>query len=169
MDTTDQWLAQYKTKIDGIKQAAAGLEENIAEATVTTSSPDGSVTVTIGPNGSLLDLRFSHRAGEHSHTELAALVMKTVAKGQRAVATKVVEAFAPLGSGTSAMELLTRFVPEEPDELAPASPYDALAADTPPVPQPPTPPAPPTPQVATRPRHGRQSANDGDEFDERPW
>ena len=185
---TDQWLAQYKTRIDGIKQAAADLEENIAEASVTISSPDGSVTVTIAPNGSLRDLRFSHRAGEHSHAELAALVMKTVSKGQRAVAEKVVEAFEPLGAGTSAMDLLTRYTPEEaPDEQGggAANAYDQLTADTPPAPQAPVPPAPlrapappratappPMPQMpaqAPRPRPTRQSADEGDEFGGRPW
>ena len=87
---TDHWLAQYKNKVNGLKQAAADLEQNIAAATVTVSSPDEAVTVTIGPNGSLRDLKFSNRISEHSPTALAALVLKTVGRGQRAVAEKVV-------------------------------------------------------------------------------
>ncbi|HEX3785974.1 MAG TPA: YbaB/EbfC family nucleoid-associated protein [Pseudonocardiaceae bacterium] len=172
---TDQWLAQYKNKIAGVQQAAAELRENLAAATVTTSSPDGAVTVTIAPNGGLGDLKFSHRAAEHSYAELAALVMKTVAKGQRAVSEKVVEAFEPVGSGTSAMELLTSLAPEEdPEEQAPDNPYDDLAAGAPPAPQPPAPPPAALPPVsiaapaAAPPRPARPAVDD-DEFDERPW
>jgi DNA-binding protein YbaB len=171
---TERWLAQYRTRIDGMKQAAVDLSENLAAATVTTSSADESVTVTIGPNGGLRDLRFSHRAAEHTHAELAALVLQTVAKGQRAVAEKVVEAFAPVGD-TTTMDMLTSFVPEvETDEPAvPSNAYDELAADTPAAPQPPAaPPAmtPPTPTPArARTRPARPAGEDGDDFDERPW
>ncbi|AHH99145.1 DNA-binding protein YbaB [Kutzneria viridogrisea] len=173
---TGQWLTQYKDKVEGIRQAAAEVTDNITAATVTTSSPDGSVTVTIGPNGSLRDLRFGNRASEHSHTQLAALVMKTVARGQRAVAEKVVEAFAPIGAGTSAMDLLTKFVPEEvPDERPVPSTYDELAVETPPAPTPPVRPQPvrsgpaPTAPAAARPRPARPVLDDADDFNERPW
>ena len=188
----DQWLAQYQSKIAGVQQAAEELRENISQAEVTISSPDGSVTVTVTPSGGLRDLKFSHRASEHSYTELAALVMKTVSKGQRATADKVIEAFEPLGAGTSAMELLTSLAPEEePEEELPGNAYDALAAEAPPAPQTPPqqpfaqqPPArhqapaypaaqqPPMPTrsapPAARPRPARPAVED-DEFDERPW
>jgi len=171
---TEQWLAQYRNRIGGLKQAATDLGDELAAATVTTSSADESVTVTIGPNGSLRDLRFSHRAAEHSYAELAALVMKTVAKGQRAVADKVVEAFAPLGTGTSTMDMLIGYVPAETadEPPAPANAYDKFAVDAPPEPQPsapPTPPLPVAPPAAARARHARPAVEDSDDFDERPW
>lgn len=175
---TEQWLAQYRNRIGGLKQAATDLTDELAAATVTTSSADESVTVTIGPNGSLRDLRFSHRAAEHSHAELAALVMKTVATAQRAVAEKVVEAFAPLGAGTSTMDMLVGYLPTETadEPPAPANAYDKFAADAPSEPQPPAPPTPPpTPPAPVvspagpRPRHARPAVEDSDDFDERPW
>lgn len=159
-------------------QAAAELRESLATASVTTSSPDGAVTVTIAPNGGLRDLKFSHRAGEHSYAELAALVMKTVSKGQRAVSEKVIEAFEPIGTGTNAMELLTSLAPEDDlEETVPATPYDELAAGAAPAQQPPAtlppvaaPPVRPAPQVpaAARARPARPGVEE-DEFDERPW
>jgi DNA-binding protein YbaB len=177
---TDHWLAQYKDKVNGLKQAAADLEQNIAAATVTVSSPDEAVTVTIGPNGSLRDLKFSNRISEHSPTALAALVLKTVGRGQRAVAEKVVEAFAPVGAGTSAMNLLTSFVPEEDDsaEQPPANAYDELVSDAPqdvpPAPAqqlPPAAPPQPMPAATARPRRTPQPTPTDDDFDdeERPW
>jgi DNA-binding protein YbaB len=186
MTSTDQWLDQYKHKVEGMKRAAVELEDNLAAATVTTSSPDGSVTVTVGANGSLRDLRFSHRAAEHSHAELAGLVMKTVAKAQRAVSEQVVEAFQPLGAGTAAMELLTQFVPDEPADADDGpSAYTDLAAGAPPQPPAPvmpppapippvTPPAPvpPAPRAAAPaagPRRSRAADVEDDEYEERPW
>lgn len=180
---TDQWLAQYKDKVNGLKQAAADLGENLAAATVTVSSPDGSVTVTIAPNGSLRDMKFSHRVAEHSPAALSALVMKTVARGQRAVAEKVVEAFAPVGAGTSAMTLLTSYVPEdEPQDPAPTNRYDELVPETPaapqqrPQPQPPQQSIPqpqpqPQPAPVARPRTAPQpgAVVDADFDEERPW
>ena len=189
----EDWLGQYKNKIGGLQQAAAELQENLAASGVTLSSPDGAVTVSIGPGGGLRDLKFGHRAPEHTHAELAALVMKTVAKAQRQMSEKVMEVFEPIGGGTAAMEMLTNLAPEEdPDDELPANAYDDLAADAPAEPepapqhvpqhaapqpaaqQPPAPPAftpPPaarqTPPAA-RPRPARPAAED-DEFDERPW
>jgi len=101
----DRWLAQYTDNTTGLKQAADELERSLAAATVTVSSPDESVTVTIGPNGGLRDLKFSYRASEHHPAELAALVMKTVARGQRAVAEQVVEAYGPVGGGAGGRRL----------------------------------------------------------------
>jgi DNA-binding protein YbaB len=181
----EQWLAQYRSKIAGVQQAAEELRENIAQSEVTISSPDGAVTVTIAPGGGLRDLKFSHRASEHSYTELAALVMKTVRKGQRGTADKVIEAFEPIGAGSSAMDLLTSLAPEEePEEELPTNAYDDLAPEAPPAPpapqpsmaQPPAgfPPAPQPPMPtraappAARPRPARPAVED-DEFDERPW
>jgi DNA-binding protein YbaB len=172
---TENWLSQYKNRIADLKQKAANLEDGLAAANVTVSSPDEAVTVTIGSNGSLRDLRFSHRAAEHSYAELAALVMKTVAKGQRQVAEKVVEAFAPLGSDSNAMQVLTKFVPpEEPDEAEPPvnEAYDGPADEPAPAPEPPrVAPAPIPARVAApaaRPRPARP-ADDDDEIEDRPW
>lgn len=176
----EEWLGQYKSRIEGLKQASEGLRDNVASAGVTASSPDGAVTVTIAPGGGLRDLKFGHRAGEHTHAALAALVMKTVGKAQREMSEKVIEAFEPVGTGTPAMEMLTSLAPEEdPEDELPTNAYDDLAADAPEVPPAPQaaapPPAPPafTPPVrqappAARPRPARPAVDD-DEFDERPW
>ena len=180
---TDTWLAQYKDKVSGLKQAAAELERDLAASTATVSSADESVTVTIGPNGSLRDVVFSQRAAEHSPAALAALLMKTVARGQRAVAEQVAAAFAPVAEGTSAMALLTSFAPPadagaEPEEQLPPNRYDELAAGVPDAPPPPVPPAPaplpppvaPQPvRVVARPRRATDAGDDADFADGRPW
>ncbi len=189
MDDIDQWLAKFEHKVNGLEQAAEQLRNDLSATTVTVSSADESVTVTIGPSGALQNVSFSPRAAEHSPAALAALLMKTVARGQRAVATKVVEAFTPVSDDNSTVELLTSFVPPEPVDAdeppAPApSKYDQFAAEPAPDHQPqhqpappPTPPRPaPTPpepqpqvaRVAARPR--RASTDDAIDFEEeRPW
>ena len=183
----DQWLAQYTDNTNGLKQAADELERSLASATVTVSSPDEAVTVTIGPNGGLRDLKFSYRASDHHPAELAALVMKTVARGQRAVAEQVVEAYGPVGGGAG-MALLTQYVPEadEAEQAAPSgnSAYDDLVAEPPSAPPPPAPPrpampamppmsaspppVPPAPANAGRPRR-QATREEAEEYEERPW
>jgi DNA-binding protein YbaB len=186
----EDWLGQYKSKIGGIQQATAELQESVAASGVTLSSPDGAVTVSIAPGGGLRDLKFGQRASEHTYVELAALVMKTVGKAQRQMSEKVIEAFEPLGMGTNAMEMLTSLAPEEdPEEELPANAYDDLAADAPepqhaaPQPaaqqQPPSAPVFTPPPAFTPPPSARQApparprpaqpAVEDDEFDERPW
>jgi hypothetical protein len=113
-----QWLQNYQSRIDGYRRASEELKENLGNAVVTLRSPDESVTVTVGPNGSLKNLQLSPRASEHTPQQLGALIMKTVARAQRAVAEQVVEAFAPLGGNGQAMKLLGNYLPDDPDEQA---------------------------------------------------
>lgn len=186
MDDIDQWLAKFEHKVNGLEQAAEQLRNELTATTVTVSSADESVTVTIGPNGGLQNVTFSPRAAEHSPTALAALLMKTVGQGQRAVATKVVEAFTPVSDDSSTVELLTSFVPPEPVDVdeppAPApNKYDQFAAEPTPERQPAPPPAPPQPaptpaapqpqaaRIAARPRRASTSDDAIDFAEERPW
>ena len=165
---TDQWLAEYRDKVDGIKQMTANLEENIADATTTASSPDQAVTVTVGANGALLNLEFGHHAAEHSYVQLAALVMKTVARAQHVVAEKVVTAFGPLGMQTGTIDLLTRYVPaEEPDEDHGAGAFDDLAPA--PQPVPPWEAEPAAPARVSVARAVSRNDDDDDMSEERPW
>ncbi|MCP2261494.1 YbaB/EbfC DNA-binding family protein [Streptoalloteichus tenebrarius] len=166
---TQRWLADFEGTLADLRQKSQALEENIAAAATTVSSPDGSVTVTVAPNGGLQQLVLGHRACELGPARLTALIMQTVHKGQRLAAHKVAEAFVPMGAGTEAMGMLTSHLPEldEDDERlleaeqagqsAPAGstppplpPHGAPGAPAPaqaPASQPPTPPLPPSQPV----------------------
>ncbi|SHF80810.1 YbaB/EbfC family nucleoid-associated protein [Streptoalloteichus hindustanus] len=162
---TQQWLTDFEATVADLRRKSQELEENIGAAATTVSSPDGSVTVTVAPNGGLQQLALGHRACELGPARLTALIMETVHKGQRMAAHKVAEAFAPLGAGTEAMGMLTSHLPEldeaEERELdaqqaaraagAPVSPPAAAPAPPASAPVPPSPAAPPVRPAAPGP------------------
>lgn len=115
-----QWLDNFEATIAGLQRKSAELQENLAEASATVSSSDGSVTVRIGPNGGLENLELGRRAAEHSPARLTGLIMETVRKGQRKAADKIAEAFAPMGEDSEAMRLISSLAPpsDEPDDRA---------------------------------------------------
>jgi DNA-binding protein YbaB len=184
-----QWLQNYQKRIAGYKRASEQLKENLGSALVTVRSPDESVTVTIGPNGSLKDLQLSHRAAEHTPQQLGSLIMTTVRRAQRAMAEKVVEAVSEFGGGENdASKLIRNYLPEDPADRpaddGSADDFEAGLTETPPAeepthtppppvpsagftPPPPTPPAAPAPAV--RPRAARGDTVEEDLFEENPW
>jgi DNA-binding protein YbaB len=166
-----QWLQNYQARIDGYRRASEELKENLGNAVVTLRSPDESVEVTVGPNGSLKSLQLSPRASEHSPQQLGALIMKTVARAQRAVAEQVIEAFAPLGANGNAMKLLSNYLPDDPDDQGtgqPSSFGEDISVDPHIVPAArPSMSAAPAPLV--RPRSARASDIDDDDFGGDPW
>ena len=114
----DDWATDIQSTMDDLQRKVALLHEGLENATVTTSSPDEAVVVTIGPNGGLQGLSLGHRAGEHTPTQLAGLIMQTVGRAQRQAATNVAEAFAPLGAGTEAMRMFATYQPPADSDSA---------------------------------------------------
>ena len=190
-----QWLQNYQKRIAGYKRASDQLKENLGSALVTISSPDESVTVTIGPNGSLKDLQLSHRAAEHTPQQLGSMIMQTVRRAQRTMAEKVVEAVTEFGGGENdASTLIRNYLPEDPNDR-PAddgddNDFEAGLTETPPAEEPAyVPPAPPAamappargpgftpppapaaaPAPAVRPRAQRANTAEEDVFEENPW
>lgn len=118
---TDQWLQDFESQLADLRQKSQDLQEGIAAAVSTATSPDGTVTVTVGPNGGLQDLRLGHRAVDLGSARLTTLILETARAAQRQVVAKVHEAFKPLGEGTEAMDLYLDAVPEDlvtPEEPA---------------------------------------------------
>lgn len=143
---TDQWLRGFESKVAELRQKSEDLQENVASAAATATSRDGTVTVTVGPNGGLRDLRLGHRAVDLGAARLTELILQTVRTAQHQVAAKVREAFEPLGGGTEAMRMYLDAVPDDPE--ATAEPEDER--------EPVAPPAPAEP-------------SEEDEGDDRPW
>lgn len=178
-----QWLQDYKKRIDGIRQASEQLKQNLGNSLVTAHSPDEAVTVTIGPNGSLKNLSLSPRASEHTPQQLGALIMSTVRRAQRQMAEQVVAAVTEFGGKESdAAKLIRNYLPEDPSDRPAGhenvSAFDEhLAEPTPEEPRhAPPPPAPvpaamaSAPQPVSRPRAPRASESaDDDSFEDSPW
>lgn len=146
--TPEEWLARFETTIADVKAKTAAFQENLEQAGVTEAAPDGSISVSVAPNGSLNNLRIDDSAMRGSGAELAGRIMKLARKAQRAAAVNVAEAFAPMGADSEAMHMLTGYLPEpeedEDDEQEqPGYAFNEEATAPPPPPAPPTPPAPP--------------------------
>lgn len=143
----EEWLANFNAKIEDIKAKTSEFQENLEASGVTESAPDGSITVSVAPNGSLTDLRIAESAWRGNGSELAGRIMQLARKAQRAAAVNVADAFAPLGADSEAMHMVTGYLPEpeeddEPDDGAGYS-FDEQTPESG---------AQPPPRPATRPR-----------------
>jgi DNA-binding protein YbaB len=130
----DEWLANFNATIADVKAKTEAFQRDLEHSGVTESAPDGSLSVTVAPNGSLTDLRIDESAWRGSGAELAGKIMQLARKAQRAAAMNVAEAFAPLGGPDSeALHMITGYIPEDEEEedVAPEGPsytFDEPAA-----------------------------------------
>ena len=66
---------------------------------------DGTLSVTVAPNGALADLRID------GHPELAGQILLLAWQAQRTAAANAASAFAPLGADAEAMHMFTAYLP----------------------------------------------------------
>ncbi|MGI5498670.1 YbaB/EbfC family nucleoid-associated protein [Lentzea sp. CA-135723] len=162
-----QWVEEYEAKLADLKQKSEDLTENFAAASATVSSQDGSVTVTVGPNGGLQNLQLGHRAVELGGPRLTALILETARKAQKQAATQVLELFKPLGEGTEAYQMVSDSIPD--DEVAEDTndQYDEVDEDDEPEPAP----AAARPAAAPQPApvRGKPRTDDPEDDDNQPW
>jgi DNA-binding protein YbaB len=80
----DQLIAQFENFQAKVRQAEArfagvgDMQERIAQVETTVTSPDGTVTVVAGANGTVTDIRLSPTATRVDSAQLSALIMKTL-------------------------------------------------------------------------------------------
>jgi DNA-binding protein YbaB len=166
-------LAAFTVELADIRAKAAAAEEKLRSAVATVQSPDGAVSVTVGPSGVLQDLRFGPRAYERPPQALSRLVLQLLGRAQRKVSAEVADAFSGVvGENSAARELLDEFRPapepdEEPhpDDGGPVTPRPE-AGERPPSPPQHRPPNPPQPG---QPRRRPRSEPDEDPGDSNPW
>jgi DNA-binding protein YbaB len=182
MPSPDEWLTKFNATIADVKAKTEAFQHDLERSGATETAPDGSLSVTVAPNGSLTKLHIDESAWRGSGAELAGKIMHLARKAQRAAAVNVAEAFAPLGGPDSeALHMITGYIPddEEPvEELeGPSYSFDEPTA-RPPVtpPPPPVPPPPPAfgppagrvepPPPPRRPGRHRGGADDDDFSDD---
>ncbi|MET0132804.1 MAG: YbaB/EbfC family nucleoid-associated protein [Kibdelosporangium sp.] len=171
-DPVTEWLSGFEARIADMQAKSAALQQDIAAAGATASTPDGAVRVTVGPTGALQDLQLGPSVTRYPPAELAAIITRTAGEAQRQAAHRVAAAFAPVAEGTDAMQMLESFLPPPPRAEVDA-PEDGLPGvddieDTDETPLPP--PAPPVvPPVTPKPPARRPSAKDDDDEFEQPW
>ncbi|QFZ23318.1 YbaB/EbfC family nucleoid-associated protein [Saccharothrix syringae] len=162
-----QWLDNFEARVADLQRKSADIQEGLAGSQATVASPDGAVTVTVGPNGGLLDIRLGHRATELGASRLTALIMQTARAAQKQAAQQVMAVFEPLGAGTEAMRMISDAIPDDEDAV---DERDYAEPEPEPEPAPP-PPAPVRPLGGAQPRppsRGPRPADDEDD-DNQPW
>jgi DNA-binding protein YbaB len=154
--TPEEWLAKFNATIEDVKSKTEAFQRDLEHSGATESAPDGSLSVTVAPNGSLTNLRIDESAWRGSGAELANKIMQLARKAQRAAAVNVAEAFAPIGGDSDAMHMITGYLPEPEEDEEPEHGYAFEAEQEPQV----TPVEPP--RRPSRPPGG----NDDDDFTE---
>lgn len=161
-----QWLDNFEAKLADLQRKSADLQENFENSQATASSADGSVTVTVGPNGGLVNIRLGHRATDLGPARLTALIMQTARTAQKQAAQKVMAAFEPLGEGSEAMRMVSDAIPDDDapqddhrDYVEPEPEPEPVRAAPRPVPQ---------MQMPSRPVRGTRPAADEDD-ENHPW
>ncbi|HEV2777932.1 MAG TPA: YbaB/EbfC family nucleoid-associated protein [Actinophytocola sp.] len=118
--TPEEWLAGFEAQIADVKQKAAEFKANLEASGATETSPDGTLTVTVAPNGALTGLTIDDSAWRGSGEQLAGKIMQLARKAQRTAAVHVAEAFAPLaGEDSESLRMVTGYLPPEEDEPEP--------------------------------------------------
>lgn len=170
-----QWLDNFEAKLADLQRKSADLQENFENSQATASSPDGAVTITVGPNGGLLNIQLGHRATELGSARLTALIMQTAKVAQKQAAQQVMAAFEPLGEGTEAMRMVSDAIPddevEDGDEPGYAEPEPEYVPPAPAATHAPSPsPSPYSGQTQPPSRPARPSRPGDDEDDDnQPW
>lgn len=154
-----------------MQATATALGDALADAGATVRSRDGSVTVTVAPNGALTNLELGHRACDLGPARLTAAIMSSVRDAQRQTARSVATSFAAIDGEGEAADLIRSFLPPEPEPEQFAAPEPEPTPPPPPVP--PRPAAPPPPRSAAPPppppRRRPPAADDHGDDEMNPW
>jgi DNA-binding protein YbaB len=119
-DRLDRWVADAKAKAERYQamQAQAG------QVSVTESSKDGMVTVTVDSAGNLTDLRITDRVRDLGGAQVAAAVLSTLRKAQSRLPDRLAEVMAAtIGDDQRTVDTIVenyraKFPEPEPDEPA---------------------------------------------------
>ena len=126
--TPDEWLADFEAKTAELQRNAAAFRRNLESAGTTVMTEDKSVTVTVAPNGALLNLKIE------GNDELATKILALTRTAREQAATNVLDEFRHV-TGSHANELDTdvsvpappapeqRMVPREDEDFAEKTVY----------------------------------------------
>ncbi|RAS59741.1 hypothetical protein C8D87_11341 [Lentzea atacamensis] len=85
--TPDEWLADFEAKTAELQRNAVAFRRNLEAAGQTVTSEDKALTVTVAPNGALLDLKIAH------NPDLAMRLMELVRQAREGAAANVLGEF----------------------------------------------------------------------------
>jgi DNA-binding protein YbaB len=163
----DEWVANAESMAARYQQLRADVEG----VSVTETTPDGMISVTVNSAGLMTDLRIAERATDLPAAKIAAGVMSAMRRAQSRIAGQVAEVMkSTVGDDTAMADaVLTRYqatFPPPPEPAARPAVVEEVRIgghDEPPSPsRPPVTPAPQRVAPARAPVRGRVAAEDFD-------
>lgn len=115
----DELLADYRRSRDQL----ASVQRDLAKVTASATSPDGTVTATVGARGTLTDLELTDAAYRMRPAQLAQVIVRTTQDAAARAAERTYRAMAPvLPAGTDPEALVRGTADLRPDEIVPPAP-----------------------------------------------
>jgi DNA-binding protein YbaB len=126
ISATERMVAEWQQRAAERASKFDAMREQVEQISVTESTGDGAVRVTIGSNGILQDIQIGDSAGKRPMSQLSSEIMRTVQKAQSRIPELMQQAVADtVGTeDTAAQHMLDearRNFPEAPEEDEPRS------------------------------------------------
>ncbi|SER37943.1 YbaB/EbfC family nucleoid-associated protein [Actinokineospora terrae] len=104
MQTPDEWLADFEAKVADLQQKATDFKQAVESSATTKTSADGTIAVTVAPNGALTNLTLTDVALGTTGKALAGQIMALVVSARQSAADSVAGAFVPLGGAADIVQ-----------------------------------------------------------------
>jgi DNA-binding protein YbaB len=112
----DELLADYRRSRDQL----ASVQRDLAKVNAEATSPDGSVTATVGPQGTLTGLELTDNAYRLRPAQLAQLILRTTQEAATKAAERTYRTLGPvLPTGTDPEALVRGTADLRPQEIRP--------------------------------------------------
>ncbi|MFE6826201.1 YbaB/EbfC family nucleoid-associated protein [Streptomyces sp. NPDC057690] len=104
MESLEERLAKAMQALESTRAAVADAEQRLREASVTVTSKDRSVEVTVGAQGDLRSLRFQDGTYRSmAPAQLSAVVMETIGRARARMARQVVDTYRPISESVPSL------------------------------------------------------------------
>ncbi|GLZ76792.1 hypothetical protein Afil01_15990 [Actinorhabdospora filicis] len=113
----DEWTRGFEERIAVMRRRAEEASAALTEGESTHTTRDGSVTVTVGPSGALVDVRFGARAEGMSAPQLSTAIMAAYREAATASARRLQETMSGIvGADSQIMDVFKTHVPVPGEE-----------------------------------------------------
>lgn len=112
MSSTTEWVERLQVEARQRLEAAAELQDRLRTARGVGRSADRTVTVTVGPSGTLLDIDFAEHAEHLDSDQLRAAVLEAAGRAQQDVTTTVAGMTAGMPGGDAVRDMIAGRVPQ---------------------------------------------------------
>ncbi|MEU5903271.1 YbaB/EbfC family nucleoid-associated protein [Micromonospora sp. NPDC047467] len=120
-DAAQEFLHSWTARLSTRAQAAAELSDRVATITASAVGADGAVRVTVAVSGAVTDLQLDNRVQRMTGSELAGIIMATIARAQAGLIEQVsIAVHDTVGTdsetGRAVTDTFARRFPRLPDE-----------------------------------------------------